>query len=57
MRYYIGRGLQLAAIFTVLFILYLGMSEQIRPGKELMLLAGPGGMFFIGWLLAGGAKK
>lgn len=57
MRYFIGRGLQLAAILTVLFILYLGMSEQIRPGRELMLLAGPAGMFAIGWMLAGGAQK
>ena len=57
MRYFIGRGLQLAAILTVLFILYLGMTEQIRPGRELMLLAGPAGMFAIGWMLAGGAQK
>ena len=57
MRYWIGRGFMLAGILTSMFALYLGMSNTIRPGRELMILVGSMSFFMIGWIVAGGGKK
>lgn len=56
MRYWIGRGFMLAGILTSMFALYLGMREQIRPGRELMILVGSMSLFMIGWIVSGGKK-
>ncbi len=57
MRYWIGRGLMLAGMFTGLYVFWLGMTERIRPGAELSAAAGSCSLFAIGWLLAGGGRK